>query len=76
MRLRVLKRRRWRCVEPDCDAKTWTEAHAASPSRAVMTRREPRIVVHLLWESDPREWEDDHDEETQTHARAGGPEAP
>ena len=38
VRLRVLKRR-WRCPEPDCDAKTWTEAHEALPPRAVMTRR-------------------------------------
>ncbi len=38
VRLRVLKRR-WRCVEPDCDVKTWTEAHPALPSRAVMTHR-------------------------------------
>jgi transposase len=38
VRLRVLKRR-WRCVEADCAARTWTEAHEALPSRAVMTHR-------------------------------------
>jgi transposase len=38
VRLRVLKRR-WRCVESDCEAKTWTEAHPALPPRAVMTHR-------------------------------------
>lgn len=38
VRLRVLKRR-WRCVESDCEAKTWTETHPALPSRAVMTHR-------------------------------------
>lgn len=38
VRLRVLKRR-WRCVEPDCDARTWTESHPALPSRQVMTFR-------------------------------------
>ena len=37
-RLRVLKRR-WRCVEPHCGAKTWTESHPALPSRAVITHR-------------------------------------
>lgn len=38
VRLRVLKRR-WRCVEEDCAAKTWTETHPALPSRQVMTHR-------------------------------------
>ncbi|CAN5838384.1 ISL3-like element ISAar39 family transposase [soil metagenome] len=38
VRLRVLKRR-WRCPETDCDAKTWTETHYALPSRQVMTLR-------------------------------------
>jgi transposase len=38
VRLRVLKRR-WRCPEPDCDAKTWTEFHPALPPRQVMTHR-------------------------------------
>lgn len=38
VRLRVLKRR-WRCVEPGCDARTWTESHPALPSRQVMTHR-------------------------------------
>ncbi|GIU93336.1 MAG: ISL3 family transposase [Acidimicrobiia bacterium] len=38
VRLRVLKRR-WRCVDPDCEARTWTESHPALPPRAVMTDR-------------------------------------
>jgi transposase len=38
VRLRVLKRR-WRCVEGACDAKTWTESHPGLPSRMVMTHR-------------------------------------
>lgn len=38
VRLVVLKRR-WRCVEADCEAKTWTETHAGFPSRQVMTHR-------------------------------------
>lgn len=38
VRLRVLKRR-WRCVEPACEAKTWTEQHPGLPARQVMTHR-------------------------------------
>jgi len=38
VRLRVLKRR-WRCVEPSCAAKTWTEQHPGLPPRQVMTSR-------------------------------------
>ena len=38
VRLRVLKRR-WRCVEAACDAKTWTESHPGLPARQVMTHR-------------------------------------
>lgn len=38
VRLRVLKRR-WRCVEPDCEARTWTEQHPELPARQVMTHR-------------------------------------
>jgi len=38
VRLRVLKRR-WRCPERDCGAKTWTEIHPALPPRHVMTHR-------------------------------------
>lgn len=38
VRLRVLKRR-WRCPEPGCGAKTWTESHDQLPARHVMTYR-------------------------------------
>lgn len=38
VRLRVLKRR-WRCPEPGCETKTWTEIHPGLPARHVMTRR-------------------------------------
>ncbi len=38
VRLQVLKRR-WRCPERDCDARTWTETHPGLPPRHVMTRR-------------------------------------
>ena len=49
VRLRVLKRR-WRCVETDCAARTWTEAHEALPSRAVMTRRAGSEAVRQVGE--------------------------
>ncbi len=35
----VWRKRRWRCVEPDCDARTWTECSSAVSSRHVLTRR-------------------------------------
>ncbi len=37
-RLRWIKRR-WRCVDPDCDAKTWTERSPHVDAQAVLTRR-------------------------------------
>jgi len=35
----VWLKRRWRCCDPDCPAKTWTEGSAAVPPRAVLTER-------------------------------------
>ncbi len=35
----VWRKRRWRCVEPDCEAKTWTEDCDTVSSRQVLTRR-------------------------------------
>jgi transposase len=35
----VWRKRRWRCVDADCDAKTWTETVEHVSPRAVMTRR-------------------------------------
>jgi len=35
----VWNKRRWRCVEVDCNAKTWTETVEAVEPRAAMTRR-------------------------------------
>ncbi|KAA0232089.1 MAG: transposase family protein [Actinobacteria bacterium] len=32
-------KRRWRCREPLCDAKTWTETHPDFDAQAVLTRR-------------------------------------
>jgi transposase len=33
------RKRRWRCTEPACDAKTWTEGSAEVDRQAVITRR-------------------------------------
>jgi transposase len=35
----VWRKRRWRCVDPDCDAKTWTETSPQFSARALLTRR-------------------------------------
>jgi hypothetical protein len=35
----VWRKRRWRCVDSDCDAKTWTETSPSVSSRTVLTRR-------------------------------------
>jgi transposase len=35
----VWRKRRWRCVEPACDAKTWTEHSDHVDTQAVITRR-------------------------------------
>ncbi len=35
----VWMKRRWRCVDIDCEAKTWTESVTSVPPRAVLTRR-------------------------------------
>ena len=35
----VWRKRRWRCVDADCEAKTWTETSPAVSSRQVLTRR-------------------------------------
>ena len=37
-RLRWIKRR-WRCGDPDCDAKTWTEGSGHVDAQVVLTRR-------------------------------------
>jgi transposase len=35
----VWRKRRWRCVDADCEARTWTETSPAVSSRQVLTRR-------------------------------------
>lgn len=32
-------KRRWRCADPDCDAKTWSEESGHVPARALLTER-------------------------------------
>jgi len=35
----IWMKRRWRCPDPDCDAKTWTESSEEVPTRAILTVR-------------------------------------
>jgi transposase len=35
----VWRKRRWRCVDPDCAARTWTETSPEFSTRALLTRR-------------------------------------
>ena len=35
----VWRKRRWRCRQHDCEARTWTETNAAMASRVLLTRR-------------------------------------
>ncbi len=35
----VWRKRRWRCVDPDCTAKTWTEPSPHVDAQVVLTRR-------------------------------------
>src|SRR5689334_5827500 len=35
----VWNKRRWRCVDPDCPARTWTETSVDFAARALLTRR-------------------------------------
>lgn len=35
----VWRKRRWRCRDVDCEAKTWTEAHEGFSHRCLLTRR-------------------------------------
>ena len=38
----VWRKRRWRCVDPHCEAKTWTETSPHISARTVLTRRAGR----------------------------------
>ena len=35
----VWSKRRWRCVDPDCEARTWTETSDDLPERHLLSRR-------------------------------------
>lgn len=46
----VWRKRRWRCLEPDCAAKTWTEQVEGIAPRAVLTDRANAEVARLIGE--------------------------
>ena len=46
-RLRWVKRR-WRCADPDCDVRTWTERSPFVDSQAVLTRRAGAEACRLV----------------------------
>ena len=46
----VWMKRRWRCADPDCDAKTWTEGSEFVPPRAVLTERAGREATRQVGE--------------------------
>jgi transposase len=41
-------KRRWRCVEPDCEVNTWTEQVPGIASRAVLTERARRRIAEMV----------------------------
>ena len=47
----VWNKRRWRCVEPDCETKTWTETSTHFASRALLTRRAGAEVTRQVGEN-------------------------
>ena len=47
----VWNKRRWRCVEVDCDRKTWTESSEHFSSRALLTRRAGAEVTRQVGEN-------------------------
>ena len=47
----VWNKRRWRCPEPDCTAKTWTEASDQFCPRALLTRRAGVEVTRQVGEN-------------------------
>lgn len=48
------KKRRWRCKDPDCEAKTWTEEIGGIAPRAVLTRRARTEIARRIGEdADP-----------------------
>jgi len=47
----VWNKRRWRCVEVDCETKTWTETAAGLSSRALLTEQAGREVTRQVGEN-------------------------
>jgi transposase len=43
-----VSKRRWRCVEPDCDVKTWTEQVPGIVPRAVLTERARKRIAEMV----------------------------
>jgi hypothetical protein len=56
------RKRRWRCLDPDCEAKTWTETSEQFSPRVLLIRRAgPKPAVRWVrtpgpWPSRPRSW--------------------
>jgi transposase len=46
----VWDKRRWRCPDPDCDVRTWTEQVASIAPRAVLTERARYEIFRLVGE--------------------------
>jgi transposase len=46
----VWLKRRWRCADPDCPARTWTETSSEVPPRAVLTVRAGREATRQVGE--------------------------
>lgn len=44
----VLAERRWRCPDPDCDVKTWSETIEEVRPRAVLTERARRRIAEMV----------------------------
>lgn len=44
----VLAKRRWRCPDPDCDVKTWSETIEEVRPRAVLTERARRRIAEMV----------------------------
>ena len=43
-----LSKRRWRCPEPDCEVRTWTESVPGVAPRAVLTERARRRIAEMV----------------------------
>jgi transposase len=48
------RKRIWRCAEPACEVRTWTERVAAIRPRAVLTQRARAEACRAGWQGRPR----------------------